>query len=107
VHEGSWYESSNDRCQTDFVSTLSFHLTTIILSVQLTQIKLRGIPLAQISVLSTPCRLTFRSGGPNPSYSVRPEGAFHQWRKVPSRELSIDLVADERLGWVTDWVEAS
>ena len=43
----------------------------------------------------------------SPSYSVRPEGAYHQWRKVPSRELSIDLVADERLGWVTDWVEAS
>jgi hypothetical protein len=28
---------------------------------------------------------------------VRPEGANHQWRKNPPRELSIDLVADERL----------
>ena len=27
---------------------------------------------------------------------VRPEGAEHQWRKVPPRELSVDLVADER-----------
>jgi hypothetical protein len=27
---------------------------------------------------------------------VRPEGANHQWRKIPPRELSIDLVADER-----------
>jgi hypothetical protein len=29
--------------------------------------------------------------------AVRPEGANHQWRKNPPRELSIDLVADERL----------
>jgi hypothetical protein len=29
--------------------------------------------------------------------SVRPEGACHQWRRVPPRELSIDLVANERL----------
>ncbi|MGQ0445576.1 MAG: hypothetical protein ACT4O2_10745 [Beijerinckiaceae bacterium] len=34
----------------------------------------------------------------NPNFSVRPDGAHHQWRKVPPRELSIDLVADERLG---------
>jgi len=34
---------------------------------------------------------------------MRPEGANHQWRKSPSRELSIDLVADERLGRVTGW----
>ena len=38
---------------------------------------------------------------------VRPEGAYHLWRKVPSRQLSIDLEADERLGWVTGRVEAS
>jgi len=38
---------------------------------------------------------------------VRPEGAFHQWREVPPRELSIALVADERFGRVTDWTEAS
>jgi hypothetical protein len=40
-------------------------------------------------------------------FAVRPEGAFHQWREVPPRELSIALVADERFGWVTDWIEAS
>jgi hypothetical protein len=33
--------------------------------------------------------------------AVRPEGANHLWRKIPPRELSIDLVADERLGRVT------
>jgi hypothetical protein len=33
--------------------------------------------------------------------AVRPEGANHQWRKIPPRKLSIDLEADERLGWVT------
>jgi hypothetical protein len=32
---------------------------------------------------------------------VRPEGANHQWRKIPPRELSIDLEADERLGRAT------
>ena len=42
-----------------------------------------------------------------PRLYVRPDGAYHQWRKVPSRELSIDLVADERLGWATDRAEAS
>ena len=31
-------------------------------------------------------------------YAVRPEGAFHQWREDPPRELSIALVADERFG---------
>jgi hypothetical protein len=40
-------------------------------------------------------------------HAVRPEGADHQWRKVPARELSIDLVADERFGWATGQVEAS
>src|ERR1700682_5245510 len=34
----------------------------------------------------------------SPEMAVRPEGANHQWRKIPPRELSIDLVADERLG---------
>ena len=38
---------------------------------------------------------------------VRLEGACHLWRKVPSRQLSIDLEADERLGQVTGRVEAS
>ncbi len=39
--------------------------------------------------------------------TVRPDGAEHQWRKVPPRELSVDLVADERGGWVTGRLEAS
>ena len=38
---------------------------------------------------------------------VRLDGAHHRWRKVPSGELSIDPVADERLVWVTAWVGAS
>jgi hypothetical protein len=38
---------------------------------------------------------------------VRPEGACHQRRRVPLRELSIDLVADERLGRATARAEAS
>ena len=39
--------------------------------------------------------------------AVRPEGANHQWRKIPPRELSIDPVADERLGRVTGRAGAS
>jgi hypothetical protein len=39
--------------------------------------------------------------------AVRPEGADHQWRKIPPRELSIDLVADERFGRVTGRAGAS
>jgi hypothetical protein len=39
--------------------------------------------------------------------AVRPEGANHLWRKKPPRELSIDLVADERLGRVTGRAGAS
>ena len=40
-------------------------------------------------------------------FEVRPEGAFDQWREVPPRELSIDLVADERFGRATGRIEAS
>jgi hypothetical protein len=43
----------------------------------------------------------------SPSYSVRAEGAHHQWRKISPGELSIVPVADERPGWVTGLVEAS
>jgi hypothetical protein len=43
----------------------------------------------------------------NPSYSVRAEGAPHQWRKDLSGELSKAPVADERLCRVTGLVEAS
>ena len=39
--------------------------------------------------------------------AVRPEGANHQWRKIPPGELSIDPVADERLGGVTGRAGAS
>jgi len=39
--------------------------------------------------------------------SVRHEGAKHQWKKDPSSELSIELVAGERLAWVTGSDEAS
>src|SRR6266566_4117298 len=46
-------------------------------------------------------------GGGSLFLAVRPEGADHQWRENPPRELSIDLVADERLGWVTGRAEAS
>ena len=42
-----------------------------------------------------------------PLLAVRPEGANHQWRKIPPRELSIDLVADERFGRVTGRAGAS
>ena len=38
---------------------------------------------------------------------VRLDGARHLWRKVPSRQLSIDLEADERCGRVTGRAEAS
>jgi hypothetical protein len=43
----------------------------------------------------------------SPSYSVRAEGAHHQWRKDPPGELSIVPVADERPCRVTGLVEAS
>jgi hypothetical protein len=39
--------------------------------------------------------------------AVRPEGANHLWRRNPPRNLSINLVADERLGWVTGRAGAS
>jgi putative DNA primase/helicase len=42
-----------------------------------------------------------------PDLVVRPEGANHQWRKIPPGELSIDPVANERLGWVTGRAGAS
>jgi len=38
---------------------------------------------------------------------VRPDGAHHQWRKIPPRKVSIDLVADERFSRVTGWAGAS
>src|SRR5215469_1570666 len=41
------------------------------------------------------------------AFGRAPEGANHQWRRNPPRNLSIDLVADERLGQVTGRAEAS
>ena len=43
----------------------------------------------------------------NPDFPVRPDGAYHQWRRVPPGELSIAPVADERFGRATDWAGAS
>ncbi|UGX96030.1 beta-lactamase family protein [Bradyrhizobium barranii subsp. barranii] len=40
-------------------------------------------------------------------HTVRPDGAYYQWRKDPPRELSIDLVADERFGRAIGRIEAS
>src|SRR4051812_806073 len=48
-----------------------------------------------------------RSGHGNREISVRPDGAVYQWRKVPSSEVSVALVADERFGGATRWAEAS
>ena len=42
-----------------------------------------------------------------PELAVRPEGADHRWRKIPPGELSIDPVADERLGRVIGRAGAS
>ena len=56
-------------------------------------------------------RLTFhpvhsmKAGQSAPSSA--PEGANHQWRKIPPGELSIDPEAGERLGRVTGRVGAS
>jgi hypothetical protein len=52
-------------------------------------------------------RVPARPGGACPVMAVRPEGANHQWRKIPPGELSIDPVANERLGWVTGRAGAS
>src|SRR3954470_14406686 len=43
----------------------------------------------------------------NLHFPVRPDGAYHQWRRVPPGELSIAPVADERFGRATDWAGAS
>jgi hypothetical protein len=42
-----------------------------------------------------------------PVLTVRPEGAKHLWRRIPPRELSIDLEADGRFGRVTGRAGAS
>ena len=41
-----------------------------------------------------------RPTGYSQEQKVRPEGADHQWRKIPPRKLSVDLVADGRGGRV-------
>jgi hypothetical protein len=59
-----------------------------------------------VPVLMTSCQVSLylKIG---PVMAVRPEGANHQWRKIPPRELSIDLEADERLGRATGRAGAS
>ncbi len=34
-----------------------------------------------------------RTSRPSHKRTVRPDGAEHQWRKMPPRELSVDLVS--------------
>jgi hypothetical protein len=43
----------------------------------------------------------------NPHNSVRHDGARCQWRKVPPRKLTVNLVADEQYVRVTVHIEAS
>ena len=62
-------------------------------------------PLASRPSSLTP--LTEKTAACEAAFGVRPEGACHLWRKVPSRQLSINLEADERLDRVTGRVEAS
>src|SRR5216684_45117 len=59
----------------------------------------RKLAPARLKIVDWRCCLLRRI---SPLVAVRPEGANHQWRKIPPRELSIDLVADERLGRVTE-----
>jgi hypothetical protein len=42
----------------------------------------------------------------SPDFSVRPNGADRQWVEVSPRQLSVNLVADKRLGPVTGWAGA-
>jgi len=63
------------------------------------------------TLLKLVLRDTFRKFTPTSleclKVAVRPEGADHQWRRIPPRELSIDLVADERSGRATGRAGAS
>jgi hypothetical protein len=56
--------------------------------------------------MPTECRIS-TVGKITPDFPVRPSGAVYQWRKVPPSVLSVELVADERLGWATGRAEAS
>ena len=58
-------------------------------------------------VSAGPIRYALYPVSSGPLMAVRPEGANYLWRKNPPRELSIDLVADERLGRVTGRAGAS
>jgi hypothetical protein len=51
-----------------------------------------GSPIlaADGAALGVVCTGDKSGGGPNPHFSVRPNGAVHQWRKDPPRELSVD-----------------
>ena len=64
---------------------------------------------ARVGLLGYCCRgwRRSRTAACSQKETVRPEGAEHQWREDPPRELSVDLVADERGGGVTGRLEAS
>ena len=66
-----------------------------------------GAAIRRTEVLKWVIRVALGAPARCPLLPVRPEGANHQWRKIPPGELSIDLVADERLGWVTGRAGAS
>ncbi len=59
------------------------------------------------SAIGRSAKVRYEERSRSPKMAVRPEGADHQWRKIPPRELSIDLVADERLGRATGRAGAS
>ena len=65
---------------------------------------LSTIPYSLLLIASSPYA---KRGVLYSNFAVRPEGADHQWRKIPPRELSIALVAGERFGRATGWIEAS
>jgi hypothetical protein len=68
----------------------------------------KGVPPQRRSrYLSHRTRCIFLSHCESPKLAVRPDGANHQWRKIPPGELSIDPVADEQLGRATGRAGAS
>ena len=62
---------------------------------------------SHLSGLNGPHRIERLPTSEGLEMAVRPEGADHQWRRIPPRELSIDLVADERFGRATGRTGAS
>jgi transposase len=66
-----------------------------------------------VAIIDSQSVKSAEKGGPRSTHRammrarVRLDGAHHQWRKVPSGELSLAPEADERLGRATGRVEAS